>query len=63
MPIIISGCIGKGEDLLMFSDMMKIIWTAQNAGTQAAFLNSGLLCQKKNPISVEKCSIITGEKF
>lgn len=47
----------------MFSDTMKVIWAAQNVDTQADFLNPVIPCQKKNPISVEKCSVITGEKF
>lgn len=47
MPIIISGYVGQGEDLLMSLDMMKMIWTAQNVDTPAAFLNPVILCQKK----------------
>lgn len=47
MPIIISGYVGQGEDLLMSFDMMKMIWTAQNVDTPAAFLNPVILYQKK----------------
>lgn len=53
MPIISLGYTDQYEDVLLFSDMTKMSWTAQNFYAQAAFLSPVSLLPEESNLSEE----------